>query len=139
MVFNRGKLFFYVSKYLRKFRETQRTYIVHINEFQYMVMFKILAKPLKNPFWTFQAFEIFTKEILSIKSKKILSRHLWRTWSSCQVSWEARQGKFIKAPQFHLCPFPSLNNFALSSISNCSQTWYTCSNHLVIHLCQVDH
>ena len=40
-----------------------------------MVMFKILVKPLKNPLWIFQSFEIFTKEIFSQNSKKILSCH----------------------------------------------------------------
>ena len=41
-----------------------------------MVMFKLLVKPLKNPFWIFQAFEIFTKEIFPKNSKKILACHI---------------------------------------------------------------
>ena len=41
-----------------------------------MVMFKILVKSPKNPFWIFQAFEIFTKEIFSKNSKKILACHI---------------------------------------------------------------
>ena len=44
-----GKLFLLLSKYLRKFRETQWIYLFHIYEFQHMVMFKILGKPLQNP------------------------------------------------------------------------------------------
>ena len=59
MVSYEGKLFLLLSKYLRKFRETQWIYLFHIYEFQHMVMFKILGKPLQNHSCLFQAFEIF--------------------------------------------------------------------------------
>ena len=102
-----------------------------------MVMFKILVKSLKNPFWIFQAFEIFTKEIFSKNSRKIPSCHIWHIRWSCQVSWLGEQDNIIKSPQNHFCLFWSLSNFTLSNISKCSQTLWTCSNGLIIHLDQM--
>ena len=102
-----------------------------------MVMFKILVKLLKNPFWIFQAFEIFTKEIFSKNSKKILSCHIWHIGWSCQVSFHGEQYNFMKPSQNHFCPFSSLNIFALSNMSKCSQTWCTCSNGVIMHLDQM--
>ena len=102
-----------------------------------MVMFKVLVKSLKNPFWIFQAFEIFTKEIFSKNSKKILSCHIWHIWWSCQVSCLREQDNIIKSPQNHFCPFWCLSNFTLPNISKWSQTLWTCSNALIIHLDQV--
>ena len=102
-----------------------------------MVMFKILVKPLKNPFWIFQAFEIFTKEIFSKNSKNILSCHLWHVWWSCQVSCHGEQYNPMKPSQDYFCPFSSLNNFALSNMSKCSQTLWTWSTGLIIHLDQM--
>ena len=102
-----------------------------------MVMFKILVKSLKNPFWIFQAFEIFTKEIFSKNSKKIPSCHIWHIRWSCQVSWLGEQDNIIKSPQNHFCPFWSLSNFTLPNMSKCSQTLWTCSNGLIINLDQM--
>ena len=102
-----------------------------------MVMFKILVKSLKHPFWIFQAFEIFTKDIFSKNSKKILSCHIWHIRWSCQVSWLGEQHNIIISPQNHFCPFWSLSNFTLPNMSKCSQTLRTCSNGLTIHLDQV--
>ena len=99
-----------------------------------MVMFKILVKSLKNPSWIFQAFEIFTKDIFSKSSKKILSCHLWHVWWSCQFSCHGEQYNPMKPSQNHFCPFSSLNIFALSNMSKCSQTWCTCSNGVIMHL-----
>ena len=96
-------------------------------------MFKILVKPLKNPFWIFQAFEI----LFSKNSKKTLSCHIWHIRWSCQVSCLGEQYNSIKSPQNHFCPFWSLSNFTLTNISKCSQTLWTCSNVLIIHLGQV--
>ena len=100
-------------------------------------MFKILVKSLKNPFWIFQAFEIFTKEIFPKHSKKILACHIWHVWWSCQVSCHGEQYNPMKPSQNHFCPFSSLNNFALSNMSKCSQTWCTCSNGVIMHLDQM--
>ena len=100
-------------------------------------MFKILVKSLKNPFWIFQAFEIFTKEIFSKNSKKILACQIWHIRWSCQVSWLGEQYNIINYPQNHFCPFWSLSNFTLPTISKCFQTLWTCSNVLIIHLDQV--
>ena len=97
-----------------------------------MVMFKILVKSLKNPFWIFRAFEIFTKEIFSKNSKKILSCHIWHAWWSWQLSCHGEQYNPMKASQNHFCPFSSLNIFALSNMSKCSQTRCTCSNGVII-------
>ena len=102
-----------------------------------MVMFKILVKSLKNHFWIFQAFEIFTKEIFSKNSKKILACQIWHIRWSCQVSWLGEQYHIIKSPQNHFCPFWSLSNFTLPDISKCSQTLWTFSNVLIIHLDQL--
>ena len=102
-----------------------------------MVMFKILVKSLKNPFWIFQAFEIFTKEIFSKNSKKILACHIWHVGWSCQVSWLGEQDNIIKTSQNHFCPFWSLSNFTLPNMSKCSQTLWTCSNGLIIYLDQM--
>ena len=102
-----------------------------------MVMYKILLKCLKNPFWIFQAFEIFTKEIFSKNSKTILACHIWHITWSCQVSCLGEQYNIMKSPQNHFCPFWSLSNFTLPNISKCSQTLWTCSNVLIIHLGQV--
>ena len=100
-------------------------------------MFKILVKSLKNPFWIFQAFEIFTKEIFSKNSKKILACHIWHVSWSCQVSCHGEQYNPMKSPQNHFCPFWSLSNFTLPNMSKCSQTLWTCSNGLIIHLDQM--
>ena len=97
-------------------------------------MFKLLVKPLKYPFRIFQAFEIFTKEILFINSKKILACHIWHIWWSCKTSCLEDQENIIKPPQNHFCPFWSLSNFTLPNMSKCSQTLWTCSNGLIIHL-----
>src|SRR3954465_8151657 len=43
----------------------------------------------------------------------------------------------MKPSQNHFCPFSSLNNFALSNMSKCSQTWCTCSNGVIMHLDQM--
>ena len=43
----------------------------------------------------------------------------------------------MKSPQNHFCPLWSLSNFTLPNISKCSQTLWTCSNVLIIHLDQV--
>ena len=102
-----------------------------------MVMFKILVKSLKNPFWIFQAFEIFTKEIFSTNSKKILSCHIWHVWWSWQVSCLGEEYNINKSPQHHFCPFWSLSNFTLPNMSKCSQTLWTCSNGLIIHVYQM--
>ena len=102
-----------------------------------MVMFKILDKSFQNPFWIFQAFEIFTKEIFSKNPKKILSCHTWHIRWSSQVSWLGEQYNIIKSPQNHFCSFWSLSNFTLPNISKCSQTLWTWSNVLIIHLDQV--
>ena len=102
-----------------------------------MVMFKILVKSLKNPFWIFQAFEIFTKEIFSKNSRKIPSCHIWHIRWSCQVSWLGEQDNTIKTPQNYLCPFWSLINFTLPSMSKCAQTWWTCFIGLMMHLDQM--
>ena len=102
-----------------------------------MVMFKILVKSLKNPFWIFQAFEIFTKEIFPKNSKKILACHKCPIWWSWQASCLGEQDNIIKSPQNHFCPFWSLSNFTLTNISKRSQTLWTCSNVLIIHLDQV--
>ena len=75
MVSYEGKLFLLLSKYLRKFRETQWTYIFHIWEFQHIVMFKILGKTLQNPSCLFQAIEIFLYEIFPINPIKIIACH----------------------------------------------------------------
>ena len=104
-----------------------------------MVMLKILVKSLKNPFWIFQAFEIFTKEIFSNNSKKILACHIWHIRWSWQVLCLGEQYNIIKSPQNHFCPFWSLRNFTLPNISKCSQTLWTCSNVIIIHLGQVAH
>ena len=40
----------------------------------------------QNPSLIFQAFEIFTKEIFSKNSKKILTCHIWHVGWSWQVS-----------------------------------------------------
>ena len=102
-----------------------------------MVLFKILVKSLKNPFWIFQAFEIFTMEIFSKNSKKILACHIWHVWWSLQVSCHREQYSPTKPSENHLCPFPSLNNFALPNMSKCSKTLWTCSNGPIIHLDQM--
>ena len=102
-----------------------------------MVMFKILVKSLKNPFWIFQAFEIFTKEIFPKTSKKLLACHIWYVWWSCQVSCHGEQYNPMKSSQNHFCPFSSLNNFALSNMSKCSQTWRPFSNGVIMHLDQM--
>ena len=102
-----------------------------------MVMFKILVKSLKNPFWIFQAFEIFTKEIFSKNSKKILSCHIWHIWLSCQVSCLGEQDNIIKSSQNHFCPFLSWSNFTLPNMSKCSQTLWTFSKFIIIHLDQM--
>ena len=99
-----------------------------------MVMFKILVKSLKNPFCIFQACEIFTKEIFSKNSKKILACQIWHIRWSCQVSCLGEQDNIIKSPQNHFCPSWSLSNFTLPNMSKCSQTLWTCSNGLIIHL-----
>ena len=101
-----------------------------------MVMFK-WAKSLKNPFWIFQAFEIFTKEIFSKNSKKILACHIWHIWWSSKASCLEDQENIIKPPQNHFCPFWSLSNSTLPNMSKCSQTLWTCSNGLIIHLDQM--
>ena len=100
-------------------------------------MFKILVESLKNPSWIFQAFEIFTKEIFSKNSKKILACHIWYIRWSCQIWWLGEQYNIIKYPQNHFCPFWSLSNFTLPNMSKCSQTLWTCSNGLIIHLDQM--
>ena len=100
-------------------------------------MFKILVKPLINPFWILQAFEIFTKEIFSKYSKKILSCLIWHIGWSCQVSWLGEQDNIIKTSQNHFYPFWSLSNFTLPNMSKCSQTLWTCSNGIIIHLDQM--
>ena len=100
-------------------------------------MFKMLDKPLKNPFWIFQAFEIFTKEIFSKNSKKILACHIWHFWWSCQVSCHGEQYNPMKPSQNHFFPFSSLNNFALWNMSKCSKSWCTCSNGVITHLDQM--
>ena len=120
-----------------KFRETQWTYIVHVHEFQHMVMFKILVKSLKSPFWIFQAFEIFTKETFSKNSEKILACQIWHDGWSWEVSCLGEQYNIIKSPQNHFCPFWSLSNFTLPNMSKCSQTWCTCSNGVIMHLDQM--
>ena len=125
------------QKYLRKFRGDQWTYIVHVYGFQHMVMFKILDKTLQNPFWIFQAFEIFTKEISLINPKNILACHIWHVWWSWQVSCHAEQYNPMKPSQNHFCPFSSLKNCTLSNLSKCSITWSTCYNGLISHLDQV--
>ena len=102
-----------------------------------MVMFKILVKSLKNPFWIFQAFEIFTKEIFSKNSKKILACHIWHVGWSCQASCLGEQHNITKSPENHFCPFWSLSNFTLTNIPKCSQTLWTFSNVLIIHLDQM--
>ena len=43
----------------------------------------------------------------------------------------------MKSPQNHFCPFWSLSNFTLPNISKCSQTLWTFSTVLIIHLDQV--
>ena len=100
-------------------------------------MFKLLVKSLKNYFWTFQAFEMFTKEIFSIKYRKILACQKWPTWGSYKVSCHGEQYSPTKPSQNHFCPFSSLNNFALPNMSKCSQTWCTCSNGVIMHLDQM--
>ena len=102
-----------------------------------MVMFKILVKPLKNPFWIFQVFEIFTKEIFSKNSKKILACHIWHVEWYCQASCLGEQHNITKSPQNHFCPFWSLSNSTLPNMSKCSQTWFTCSNGLILYLYQM--
>ena len=102
-----------------------------------MVMFKRLVKSLNNPFCIFQAFEIFTKEIFSKNSKKILACHIWHVWWSWQVSCHGEQYNPMKSPQNHFCPFWSLSNFTLPNNSKCSKTWCTCSNGVIIHLYQM--
>ena len=102
-----------------------------------MVMFKILDKSLKNPFWIFQAFEIYTNEIFSKNSKKLLACHTWHVWWSWQVSCQGEQYNPMKPSQNHFCPFSSLNNSALSNMSKCSQTWCTCSNGVIMNLDQM--
>ena len=42
-----------------------------------------------------------------------------------------------KTSQNHFCPFSSLNNFTLSNLSKCYQTWSTSYNGLINHLEQV--
>ena len=96
-----------------------------------MVMFKILVKSLKNPFWIFQAFEIFTKEIFSKNSRKIPSCHIWHIRWCCQVSYLGEQYNIIKSPQNHFCPFWSLSNFILPNMSKCSPILWTSSNGLI--------
>ena len=59
MVSYEGNLFLLPTKYLRKFRETQWIHLFHIYEFQHMVMFKILGKPLQNPPCLSQSIGIF--------------------------------------------------------------------------------
>ena len=44
----------------------------------------------------------------------------------------------MKSPQNHFCPFWSLSNFTLPNMSKCSQTWWTCSNGLIMHLDQME-
>ena len=134
MVFNRLKLFYCFQNIWEKPRETQWTYIVHIEEFQHMVMFKILVKSLKNHFCPFQGFEIFLQEIFPNNSKKILACQIWHIWWSWKASCLEDQQNIIKPPQNHFCPFPSLNNFALPNMSKWSQNLYTCSYSLIIHL-----
>ena len=100
-------------------------------------MFKILVKPLKNPYWIFQAFEIFTKEIFSKNSKKILACHIWHIGWSWHASCLGEQDNITKSPQNHFCPFWSLSNSTLPNMSKCSQTWCTCSNGLIMYLDQM--
>ena len=99
-----------------------------------MVMFKLLVKSLKYPLWIFQDFEIFTQEMFSIKSRKILPCQKCPDWWYCQVSCHGEQYNPMKPSQNHFCPFSSLNNFALSNMSKCSQTWFTSSNGVIMHL-----
>ena len=51
------------------------------------------------------------------------------------MSW--RINNIIKSPQNHSCPFWSLSNFTLPNMSKCSETLWTCSNGLIIHLYQM--
>ena len=102
-----------------------------------MVMFKILVKSLINPFWIFQAFEIFTKEIFFKNSREILACQIWHIWWSCKASCLEDQENIIKPPQNHFCPFWSLSNFTLPNVPKCSQTLWTCSNVIIIHLDQM--
>ena len=102
-----------------------------------MVMFKIMVKSLKYPFWIFQAFEIFTKEIFSKNSKKLPASHTCIMWWSCQASCLEDQGNIIQSPQNHFCTFWSLSNSTLPNMSKCSQILWTCSNDLIIHLDQM--
>ena len=117
-----------VWKYLRKFRETQWTYIFHIYEFQHMVMFNIIGITLQNPFCLNQAFEIFLLEIFSIKSRKIPASHTCYMWWSCKVSYQSQLICFTKIFQKHSCPESSLNNVTLWSLSYWPQTLWACSN-----------
>ena len=98
---------------------------------------KYWLKSLKRPFWIFQAFEIFTKEIFSIKYRKILACQQWRTWGSYKVSCHGEHYNPMKPSQNHFYPFSSLNIFALSNMSKWSQTWCTCSNGVIMHLDQM--
>ena len=100
-------------------------------------MFKILVKSLENPFWIFQAFEIFTKEIFSKNSRKIRSCQIWYDSWSWQVSCHGELYNPMKSPQNHFCPFWSLSNFTLPNMSKCSQTLWTFSSGLIIHLDQM--
>ena len=102
-----------------------------------MVMFKILDKTSQNHFCPFQGFEIFLQEIFPNNSKKILACLIWHVWWSWQVSCHGEQYNPMKPSQNHFCPFSSLNIFALSNMSKCSQTWCTCSNGVIMHLDQM--
>ena len=102
-----------------------------------MVMFKILVKPLKNPFWIFQAFERFTKERFSKHSKKILACQIWHIGWSCQVSCHGEQYNPMKPTQNHFSPFTRMKNLALSNMSKYSQTWCTFSNGVIMHVDQM--
>src|SRR6187401_3166944 len=68
-------------------------------------MFKILEKSLRNPFWIFQAFEIFTKEIFSKKfqGNSIMSYMTYLMILPSPMPWEAR--KYPQNPSKPFCPY----------------------------------
>ena len=96
-------------------------------------------KSLKNPFWIFQAFEIFTKEILSKNSKKILACHLWHIGWPCKASCLGEQDNITKSPQNPLWPESNLNNFVLPTFSPWPQLFGSCSYDQMRPLHQVVH
>ena len=99
---------------------------------------KYWSNPSKNPFWIFQDFEIFTKEMFPKKFQENSSMSHMTCLMILPISCHGEQYNPMKPSQNHFCPFSSLNIFALSNMSKCSQTWFTSSNGVIMHLYQME-